>query len=101
MWFELGGQCISVAGTSGTPTIPSGAVLLNVQALPASGGGTIVMPDGKGSTVTITLPDASNGFDYKPFHTNRKTTAANQLVFTGTSTYFVEYMLPSGVSVVS
>lgn len=100
MYYELAGQVISVAGTSGTPTIPMGARILNVQALPAGGGGTIQMPDGAGGTVTITLPDASNGFSYTPFHANRKTTAANQLVFTGTSTYFVEYNLPVGVSVV-
>lgn len=101
MWYELPGQCVTVSGTSGTPTIPLGAVILNVQALPDTGGGTIVMPDGTGSTCTITLPDGSNGYNWQPFHVNRRTTSANQIVFAGTKTYSVDYMIPKGVSVVS
>lgn len=100
MYYELSGQVVSVTGTSGTPTIPSGARIIEIQALPGSGGGSVVMPDGAGGTISVTLPDGSNGFVYKPFHANRKTTAANQIVFSGTSTYFVEYNLPSGASVV-
>jgi hypothetical protein len=103
MWHGLAGRVMRASGTSGTPTIPKGAVLINVQALQAGGGGSITgFPDGTPSgTITITLADGSNGFDYRAFHTNTTTSSANQLVFVATVEYFVEYMLPSGVSVVS
>lgn len=101
MWHELTGRTVRLAGVSGTPTIPKGAAIINLQALPGGTAGSVTLPDGQGGTTTVTLPANSNGFNFDPKHTNCVTTSANQIVFTGTTSYFVEFMYTSGVSVVS
>jgi hypothetical protein len=98
MWYEISGNVIHRTGVSGTPTIPAGAIILNLQMIGTTATCT-GFPDGAGGTITLGPPDA-NGFNYDPKHTGTRTATANQIAFVNTTFYFVEYLVPAGVSVV-
>jgi hypothetical protein len=96
-WTGLVGTPGYASGVSGTPTIPSGAVIISIFATAATGTpGTIVMFGGQ----TITVP-AGTSFsqDYK--HAlwtvqGPNNVAAGEIVFTSTASYYVQYVVPTG-----
>ncbi len=89
------------AGTSGTVNVPQGSVLLYLTAV---GNGTIAgVPDGQGGSLTVTIPNTSQWFVYDSPSLNMKFAAPNSpaqgpwaVVFTGTTSYYMEVMNPHG-----
>ena len=80
------------AGVSGTVTVPSGSVVLAIRAI---GNGSIQgVPDGQGGAVTITIPNASQWFEYTPGSWNIRCINAGGLNWTfnfvGTTAYMIE-----------
>jgi len=87
----LHGKWSYAAGTSGTVTLPEGAVVCQISAR-STAGGTITIFGG----ATITIP-ANGSFDrYPPDHALciARGSATDDIVFTGTTAYYVEYIYP-------
>jgi len=87
----LQGNWAYAAGTSGTVTLPEGAVVCQISAQ-TTAGGTVVIFGG----ATITVP-ANTAFERAPSDHAlcvAKTSGANTIVFTGTTAYYVEYIYP-------
>jgi hypothetical protein len=85
-------------GTSGTETFEAGTVILQVQAYNNnSANATVQMPKGDGqNTVSVTVVGASS-FNYQTINgafQMQGTGAQLQIVFTGTVSYFIEYLPP-------
>lgn len=79
------------AGVDGTATLPEGAVVTQISAK-STAGGTIVIFGG----ATITVP-ANSSFDrFPPDHALccARGASSDEIVFTGTTMYFVEYLYP-------
>lgn len=98
-FYGLKGTIKYRSGTNGTETFVTGTRILQVHAI---GAGSIAMP-AKGSPtdpVTITTLAASwfRLDEHHVDHVLNGTGAALQLVFSGTSAYFVEYIEPAGQS---
>ncbi len=94
MWQELG-PVYRVSGTSGTATLDVGSRIIKILAHSA-GGGSFTMPDGKGGTLTITLPASDNWFVYDPKHLSTVMKSTDSIVFTGTGSYVIECSNPIG-----
>lgn len=99
-WFGLPRNIRRRSGVSGTETFLAGTAILRIRALGA--GGTVTMPNGTGAaTVTLTI-DATGFEDIEyantAFRMGGPGEPASQLalVFTGTTSYFVEYLVPPG-----
>ena len=97
-WQGLNRRVARFAGVSGTVAVQPGTVLLRLRAEGA--GGTIAMPDGKGGVLTVTIPpsgvfeDVSYEHELSVFGGPGQAAGLNQLVFTGTTSYFVEVKPP-------
>lgn len=72
------------SGTSGTPSIPAGAKVLNISAISPSGAASSFTING-GNTITV---PASQNFTLSP----RGNLVAPTIVFSGTDSYLVEYV---------
>ncbi len=95
-WYGLRGPIKIRAGTSGTETFVSGAHILQWHAFPGGGGGTVTVPckDSPTDPAVITLPAGSgwHGVQHNhALHVLQGTGTALQMVFTGTSAYYIEY----------
>lgn len=93
MW-ALPGQHYYAAGASGTVTIPPGCQLVQVHAH-ATSAGTVTIFGGD----AIPIP-AGAGWGWQIQHLNwvsGKPPNDNDIVFTGTDAYFVEYRLGGAV----
>ena len=95
-WFGLPRNIRRRSGVSGTETFLAGTAILRIRALGA--GGTVTMPKGTGAaTVTLTI-DATGFEDIEYASTGFRMGGPGQpagqlaLVFTGTTSYFVEYV---------
>jgi hypothetical protein len=89
MWNELVGTYVKTGGTAGTVTLPSGASVVSITAVDTGGGGTIVL---FGTTIVLT---AAVPFQIRMNHrlcTAASSGAGADIVFTGTDSYFVEYV---------
>lgn len=83
--------------TTASYSIKKGTILTNLQALPLAGGGSVAgIPDGHGGSITMTLPDGSNGFNLDPKHVNIVFAADTTLTFTSCSTYYFEIINKDG-----
>jgi hypothetical protein len=98
-WQGLNRQVARFAGISGVVALQPGTALLRLRATGA--GGTITMPDGKGSTVTITIDAVTGVFEDTSYeHVNTifggpgEAAALNQVSFVGTNTYYLEVKPP-------
>ncbi len=87
MWQELAGKWGYKAGSSGTPTIPTGAIIIDIQAH-STAGGTVTIGGGEAIPVIANGPGIALRFN----HT--LVTSANAIVFTSTDTYVVTYYEP-------
>jgi hypothetical protein len=97
MWHEIVGPLKRFSGTSGTIAAKSGWIILNLQAGTDSGGGTVAgIPDGQGGSITLTLPASSNGYNIDPKHLGIVMAADGNIVFSGTTTYYLEVMCKAG-----
>jgi len=97
MWHEIVGPLKRFSGTSGTIAAKKGWIILNLQAGTDSGGGTVAgIPDGQGGSITLTLPASSNGYNIDPKHLGIVMAADGNIVFSGTTTYYLEVMCKAG-----
>ncbi len=97
MWADLKGSIKRVAGASGAVTIPLNAKIISMT-VHATTAGSVAMWDQAGGTCTIPIP-AATWWIYQPLHLNTTPPNAggNQLItFTGTDSYFIEYMSAVG-----
>lgn len=97
MWLGLRGPVKIRAGTSGTETFTSGARILQIHAFPGGGGGTVTIPakDSPTDPAVVTLPAGSGWWGWQKNHavmSMQGTGAQLQIIFTGTSAYFLEYL---------
>ena len=81
------------SGTAATETFTKGSAILKINVA----GGSVTMPDGKGGTITLTVPvnwnyQADSQLDF----VMQGSGAQLQLVFSGSTSYFVEYAVPAG-----
>lgn len=91
MWFGIKGTDNRQTGTAGTVTLPVGAYVLQIHANQGAGGGTVqIFGD------PVTLPANSGWWGIQFNHALVLSTNASQtIVFTGTSSYLVEYVTPT------
>lgn len=90
MYREISGTWAYAAGSSGTVTIPSSAVILAVWAWASTGSPTVSIFGGS----SIPIPANSQPMVLRFLHDLVKTSGAStnaEIVFTGTAGYFVEY----------
>ena len=96
-WYDIKGSIKTAAGSSGTVTLASGSRVLQI----IFAGGTCVLPTGDGST-TQTITGVSGAFfTLQEHHAIRVLQGAGaqlQIVFSGTTSYCVEYIGPAGAS---
>lgn len=85
MWAELRGKWGYVAGTSGTASLPKGVQVISIYM--AGSGGSMTINGGD----SIVMP-ATNAFQINFRHL---LLVAPTLVFSSTSSYFVEYVDPT------
>ena len=96
-WYSIKGSIKTAAGTSGTVTLASGSRVLQI----IFAGGTCVLPTGDGSTTQTITGVAGQVFALQEHHAARVlqgTGAQLNIVFSGTTSYFVEYIGPAGAS---
>lgn len=98
-WYDLKGAVKTFSGTSGTCTFPSGSRILQI----VFSGGTMTIPTGDGSTLQTVTGVAGQFWYLEEHHASRVLQGASgssqlQIVFTGTASYFVEYVGPAGAS---
>lgn len=87
------------AGSSGTVTLPVGAVVTHIRAESHSSTGSIAIFGG----TAITVDGASGGGQHQTFEMSfpdshgvcKATTGAADIVFTDTASYFVGYIVPA------
>lgn len=81
------------AGTSGTVTLPAGAVLLGIRADSQSAAGTVAIFGGTAIPIVGNAPAGANTvLDLKfPHRLARAYAGALTIVFVNTVSYFVEY----------
>lgn len=93
MWNELMRTSGSAyhAGTSGTVTIPKGAVVIRIIAHSASTGSLTIFG---GDSIPVLTSGLNIAFQHQLWRSfNNSTTSGSQdLVFTTTDMYFVEYL---------
>jgi hypothetical protein len=88
MWRELVGTWVYATGTEGTCSLPEGAVILAIR---AEGGGTVVIFGG--ATFTFAGEFAR---DFNHSLCQSQGVASQDIVFTGTTSYYVEYLKAPG-----
>lgn len=92
-WHDLVGPVAYVAGTSGTVTIPAGAVVIAIVAHASAGGAAMTLF--AGPSVPVPSGEALSLHFLHTLWQSRNNTAAagsQDIVFTGTDQYFVEYV---------
>lgn len=86
MWRELTGTRHYKAGSSGTVTIPSDAIVTKISARSTAGGSVVIFG---GDSIPVV---ATTEWNYQAYHdAMRPSAGAADIVFTTTSSYFVEY----------
>jgi hypothetical protein len=80
------------AGTTGSVSVPKGAVIVK---LIFQGGTCTGMPDGQGANVTLTSP-SNSAFQYNPIDEQCVAPANLTLTFGGSTMYFVELQCKDG-----
>lgn len=93
MYRELVGKWGYVAGTAGTVTVPPSAIVLAVWAWASTGSPTVAIFGGTAIPIPATGEPMVLRFLHDLLHADGAGAAA-QIVFTGTSGYFVEYTSP-------
>lgn len=88
MWRELVGTWAYAAGASGTVTIPKGAMIVQIVAIDTAGGGTVVIFGGTAIPITPAVPLVLR-FNHDLCNSKN---SAQDIVFTGTDSYFIEYV---------
>jgi hypothetical protein len=99
MWRSLVGTLGSSGGTSGTVTVPAGAIITMLHAHASSGGASVTLPTPISGAASQTVPVPS-GTWWAPqwLHTlfvsgNNATTSGSQnITFSGTDSYYVEWV---------
>jgi hypothetical protein len=91
MYNEIQGTYFQKAGASGTENIPAGAQLLQCV-VHSTAGGTVAFLGG--TAVPIIANAAPTTFRF--LHRLMTPLAASTVVFTGTDSYFLEYVKPGG-----
>ena len=71
--------------------------MLRILAHASGAGATVAMPDGKGGTATLPIPNGAQWFEYNAMHTSFALQSGDAIVFTNTDAYFVEVESPTGV----
>ena len=96
MWHSLVGTFGYLSGSSGTVTVPAGAVVMQILVHSSTfpGGGTMTIFNSQ--TIPI-IANTTGLLEFRMNHTlmqsqNNTTTAGSQnIVFTNTDTYYIEY----------
>lgn len=95
---ELRSPVARVAGSSGAAGLAAGDRILQIRCHASVGGAVLAMPDGRGGTATVPIPNGAQWFTYDARHTNFSLKNSEDLTFTGTDAFFVEYTNPGGVT---
>jgi hypothetical protein len=96
-WFEIPRTIKTRAGTAGTETFSSGASILQIIVVGASGA-TVQVPNGNDNFATIPVP-ANTTWILQEHHAQRvmgPQQGGTKIVFTSTLSYFIEYIDPAG-----
>jgi hypothetical protein len=94
MWYGLRGPVQYQAGASGTVTLPYGSVVLQIKAGGTSAGTISIFGGSSIPTLANTL------WELQEQHTLLQAGSANNtIVFTTTTTFYVEYMSTPGSGV--
>jgi hypothetical protein len=93
--YKLAGTWKYAAGAAGTVTLPQGSVLLQAFGEDATGGGTATVQIFGGAVAL--LPTYATPMRF--MHRLNVAPAApnNTIIFTGTTSYFVEYILAGNI----
>lgn len=89
--MQVFGNWAYAAGTSGTVTLPEGATVLQIAAHSTAGGTVVIFG---GATITITATFDFVRHPVEPSMMVARTGSADEIVFTGTTSYYVEYVYP-------
>lgn len=89
--MQVYGNWAYAAGTSGTVVVPQGGAVLQIMAH-STAGGTITIFGG--ATITITATFDFVRHPVEPSMMVARTAAGDEIVFTGTTSYYVEYVYP-------
>ena len=95
MWRDTTGWKVAYkAGTSGTVTLPAGAILVLLIAHASAGGATAQILGGD----PIPVINGAQPLYIQNYHSlQQANSAANTIVFTGTDMYFVQYVTAGNV----
>ena len=91
MYNELSGTYVQKAGASGTENIPAGAQILQCI-VHSTAGGTVSLLGGPSIPIIANAPPTTLRF----LHRLMSPSAASTVVFTGTDSYFLEYVKAGG-----
>lgn len=99
-WWTVQGTIATSAGTSGVVTFQPGARILQII-VSGGNGATIAVPNGMGGTATIPVPSSTSPWILIEGHLSRvmgSTQGGLTITFSGTASYFVEYIGAPGLS---
>ena len=95
MWVGLKGTIKRATGVVGTVTLKAGARVLQIHAFASAASTVQIFND----TNPVTLPASSGWWGLQENHADTVAPTANPtIVFTGTSSYLIEYIDPAGNS---
>lgn len=97
MWQHLCGTAAYKAGTSGTVTLPSGAILIAIVAHASTGGATVSIFGGDNIPIVNGAPPFVLDFKHTLFQASGSSTAA-QIVMTSTDSYMIHYVRQGNAS---
>lgn len=96
-WHSLVGVFGDLAGTSGTATLPAGAVLLTLSAHASAGSATFQIFNG--ATVPVINGAATLVYTFEHTLIQAKSGAGNNTItFTNTDHYYLQWVVPKGTS---
>jgi hypothetical protein len=95
VWHELVGPFAYAAGTAGTVTVPSSAVVTKIITHASTGSATCAIFGGTPIPIINGAPPTVFDFMHDCVKPQGNSTAA-QIVFANTDSYYVEYISPGG-----
>lgn len=90
--MQIFGNWAYAAGTSGTVTLPQGAVVLQIAAH-STGGGSVVIFGGDSIPIVATFDFTRHPVE-PSLMVSKSGSGKNTIVFTTTTSYYVEYTYP-------
>ena len=95
MWRELVGPFAYAAGANGTVTVPSSAIVTKIIVHASAGSATVTIFGGTAIPIINGAPPTQFNFMHDCCQPQGGSAAA-QIVFANTDSYYVEYISPGG-----